>query len=99
LLATLSANEGNMTKTVANRSFVNIEPRIERLASPSGNSKTINIPTTPKTIDEQMNIRVAIFCMVSVYHIKILLLTQKPISKPISFYLVAKWLSGRKIEI
>jgi hypothetical protein len=69
LLATLNANEGNMIKTVANRSLVNITPRIDLLASPSGSSKTINIPIIPKAIDEQINVRVAIFCMVLVYQI------------------------------
>ncbi|MDR3582427.1 MAG: hypothetical protein P4L67_04105, partial [Candidatus Pacebacteria bacterium] len=66
LPATLNANEGNMMKTVANRSRVNMMPIIESLASPLGSSKTINIPMIPKAIDEPMNIRVAIFCMISV---------------------------------
>ena len=68
----LNANEGNMMKTVTKRSFVNITPRVELLASPLGNSKTINNPMIPKAIDEQINIRVAVFCMVLVYHIKTL---------------------------
>jgi hypothetical protein len=71
LLATLNANEGNMMKTVVNRSFVNTAPSIDLLASPSGSSTTINIPIIPKAIDEQINIRVAIFCIVSVYQITI----------------------------
>ena len=56
-----------MIKTVANRSLVNIMPRIDLLASPSGSSKTINIPIIPKAIDEQTNIRVAIFCIALLY--------------------------------
>jgi hypothetical protein len=60
-----------MTKTAAKRSRFNISPSIEVFARPSGNSKTINIPTTPKAIEEPMNIRVAIFCMVSVYHLRV----------------------------
>ena len=84
LLATLNANEGNMIKTVTNRSLVNIAPRIVLFASPSGNSKTINIPIIPKVIDEQINIRVAIFCIVLVYQIIICMKTfseLEPISK------------------
>lgn len=51
LLAILNANEGNMTKTVAKRSLVNIKPRIDWFARPSGNSNTINMPIMPKAID------------------------------------------------
>jgi len=50
--ATLNAKEGNITKTVANRSLVKIKPRTDLVPSPSGNSKIINIPTIPKVIDE-----------------------------------------------
>jgi len=56
---TLKANEGKMTKAIENRSFNN-----RMFGSPSfGIVKTNIIPTIPKTTDEQINMRVAIFCI------------------------------------
>ena len=52
LPAILNANEGNMTKTVANKSLVNILLTFESGASEPEPVMTTKMPTTPKTIDE-----------------------------------------------
>jgi hypothetical protein len=69
LPATLKANEGNITKTVANRSLINILLIYESGASGPEPVITTKIPKIPNTIDEYIKIRVAIFCINKLYHI------------------------------
>jgi hypothetical protein len=52
LLATLSANEGSIIKTVANKSLINIRLMFESDASGPEPVMTTKIPIIPKTIDE-----------------------------------------------
>jgi hypothetical protein len=63
LPATLIANEGKMTKTVMNMDLTRNVFRLELVSFASGDVTTAEIPTTPKKIDEMMNILVAIFCI------------------------------------
>lgn len=58
----LNANEGRIIKTAVNRSSRNILTNGELFPS-SPPIKINKIPIIPKTIDEPMNIFVAIFCM------------------------------------
>lgn len=66
LLATLSANEGNIMNTVAISNRINTIFSRVRLLSFSGIVRTIKIPMMPKRTDAQTNTRAAIFCIVSV---------------------------------
>jgi len=52
LLAILNANEGSMTKTVPNKSLINILLIFESGAFDPEPVITIKIPMIPKTIDE-----------------------------------------------
>ena len=52
LLARLKANEGNITKTVANKSLINILLILESGAFDPEPVITTKIPMIPKTIDE-----------------------------------------------
>jgi hypothetical protein len=65
-VATLSANEGSMIKTVIIRSFINILFKSELLLSFSEDVKITKTPIIPKAIEEYINNLVAIFCIVLV---------------------------------
>lgn len=67
LPATLNANDGSIIKTVVTRSLCNTRFNNEPFTS-GPPTKTSKIPVIPKTIDEYINTRVAIFCIISVYH-------------------------------
>ena len=57
-----------MIKTVANKSLISTSLVFESGVSGPEAVITIKIPMMPKTIDAQIKIRVAIFCMNLVYH-------------------------------
>lgn len=57
-----------MTKTLTISNFINNLFRSELSISLSEEVKTDKIPKTPKAIEEQIKIRVAIFCMILVYN-------------------------------
>ncbi len=52
-----------MTKTVVNKSLINILVVFESGVSGPPAVRTIKIPMIPKTIDAEMKIFVAVFCM------------------------------------
>ena len=66
LPATLTANDGKMTKTVAIKIFDNTSLSPEAVCVPVGMVTTMSIPTIPNTIDATIKIRVAIFCILLV---------------------------------
>lgn len=66
----LSAKEGRIINTFIKRSLISSWVMVESgLFGPEAVS-TIAIPTIPKMIEAQINIRVAIFCMLLVYQIQ-----------------------------
>ena len=66
--ATLKAKEGNIKNTLVNKSRINISVVGESGVSGPEAVRIIRMPMIPKRIDEPMKIRVAIFCMILVYH-------------------------------
>ena len=62
----LRANEDKMIKIEDIKSFDTTSSKPELFSSGSVSVNTIKIPNTPKAIEEQINIRVAIFCIVLV---------------------------------
>ncbi len=62
LLATLNANEGSKIKTFTHNNLITIWCKTD--ASLSGPVNIKRMPITPKEIDEMINIRVAIFCII-----------------------------------
>ena len=63
LPATLTAKEGKIKNTVIKSSFCNKVFTSLLPSFPSGAVKTILMPKIPNTIEEPINIPVAIFCM------------------------------------
>ncbi len=59
----LRANEGRITKTVANKSRIKISLKLESDSSAPDAVKTIKIPMMPKMTDAQIKTLVAIFCI------------------------------------
>ena len=62
----LSANEGKIINTVTIRSLKIAILKTDLVLSLSGSVRTSNTPKMPKAIEEQIKIRVAIFCIVLV---------------------------------
>jgi len=62
----LSANEGRIIKMVTMRSLKIVMLKTELVLSLPDNIRTSNTPKIPKAIEEQIKIRVAILCIISV---------------------------------
>ncbi|GEM_PF-2177229 len=62
----LSANEGRIIKMVTMRSLKIVMLKTELVLLLLGNVRTSSTPKMPKAIEEQIKIRVAIICIVSV---------------------------------
>lgn len=59
----LSANDGKIINTSANKSLIKVSLRVESGVSGPEAARTTAIPKIPKTTEAQINTRVAIFCI------------------------------------
>lgn len=66
--ARLMANDGKIINTVVKSNLIKISVNFVSGVSGPEAVKTIHRPIIPKAIDEIIKIRVAIFCIYSLYH-------------------------------
>lgn len=69
----LRANEGKIINTSANSKRINVSLSGESGVSGPDAVITISMPIIPKATEAYINIRVAIFCMSLLYHLKSLI--------------------------
>ncbi len=68
--ARLRANDGNITNTVVKSNLIRISVNFVSGVSGPEDVKTIHMPINPKATDENIKIRVAIFCIFLVYQLR-----------------------------